>query len=134
MNKGGQPVETWQIILIVVVVLALLGVGYYFLRKRLLGKYTEQQNLINQHKVTTSILVIDKKKEKITKAKLPKAVIDQFPKAYRFRKMPLVKAKIGPQITTLICDEKIFKELPTKKVVKVDLAGILIVGIKSVKK
>jgi len=94
----------------------------------------QQQSLINQHKVVTSILVIDKKKEKITKANLPKMVVDQVPKMYRLRKMPLVKAKIGPQVMTLLCDEKIFKKLPTKKMVKVELAGIFIVGIKSSKK
>ena len=94
----------------------------------------QQQSLINQHKMVTSILVIDKKKTKITNSNLPKTVIDQFPKWYRFRKLPLVKAKIGPQITTFICDEKVFKNLPTKKVVKVEIAGLYILSIKSVKK
>ena len=45
------------------------------------------------------------------------------------RKMPLVIAKIGPQITTLLCDEHIYKILPTKKQVKVELAGLFIVGV-----
>ena len=47
--------------------------------------------------------------------------------------MPIVIAKIGPQITTLLCDEKIYKDLPVKKQVKVELAGLFIVGIKGPK-
>lgn len=124
----------WQIILIVLLVIAGVLVGLYFVGRKLQTKMDQQQALINQHKVVTSILVIDKKKEKITKANLPKMVVDQIPKMYRFRKMPLVKAKIGPQVMTLLCDDKVFKKLPTKKMVKVELAGIFIVGIKSVKK
>lgn len=88
------------------------------------------QEMINQNKMNTSILVIDKKKMKITEANLPKMVVDQVPKFYRIRKMPLVKAKIGPKITTLICDPQVFKTLPTKKQVKVELAGLYITGYK----
>ncbi|NLK98708.1 MAG: YdgA family protein [Epulopiscium sp.] len=124
----------WQILLIILAVLVALGVVLYFLGKKMQAKMDQQQSLINQHKMVASILVIDKKKTKITNSNLPKTVIDQFPKWYRFRKLPLVKAKIGPQITTFICDEKVFKNLPTKKVVKVEVAGLYIVSIKSIKK
>ena len=61
-------------------------------------------------------------------------VQDQIPKYMQLKKMPVVKAKIGPKITTLLCDEKVFKDLPVKKMVKVDIAGIYIVGIKGYKK
>ncbi|WP_341875835.1 hypothetical protein [Defluviitalea saccharophila] len=124
----------WQILLIILAVLVALGVVLYFLGKKMQAKMDQQQSLINQHKMVASILVIDKKKTKITNSNLPKTVIDQFPKWYHFRKLPLVKAKIGPQITTFICDEKVFKNLPTKKVVKVEVAGLYIVSIKSIKK
>ena len=36
----------------------------------------------------------------------------------RNSKMPIIKAKIGPQIMSLICDEKIFDSVPVKKEVK----------------
>ena len=58
------------------------------------------------------MLIIDKKRMKIKDAGLPQAVIDQTPKALRGSKMPIVKAKIGPQIMSLICDEKIFEDVP----------------------
>lgn len=119
-----------DIILIVVVVVAVIVVGLYFLSNWANKKAAEQQILINSNKMTTSILVIDKKKEKLTNANMPKTVVDQIPKYLKFKKMPLVKAKIGPQIMTLICDPKIFKIIPVKKQVKVEISGIYIVGMK----
>ena len=106
-------------------------VGLYFVGRKL-QVMDQQQSLIDQHKIMTSILVIDKKKKKSLKLTCLKWWWIKCQN--RIRKMPLVKAKIGPQIMTLLCDEKIFKKLPTKKMVKVELAGIFIVGIKSVKK
>ncbi|PKM53683.1 MAG: hypothetical protein CVV00_11295, partial [Firmicutes bacterium HGW-Firmicutes-5] len=88
----------------------------------------------DQQKMTVTILVIDKKKMRIKDSNLPKVVQDQVPAYLKLRKMPLVKAKIGPKITTLMCDEKVFKELPVKKNVKVDIAGMYIIGIKNYKK
>ena len=43
--------------------------------------------------------------------------------------MPIVKAKVGPQITTLMCDKNIYNNLPVKKTVKVELAGVYISNI-----
>ena len=40
--------------------------------------------------------------------------------------MPIVKAKVGPQITTLLCDKNVYDVLPNKKTIKVELAGIYI--------
>lgn len=120
----------WQILLIilavVVVILAVLG----FFGRRLQKKADSQQGMIDAAKQTMSILVIDKKKLKMKDSNLPKMVQDQVPAYLKWRKMPLVKAKIGPKITTLMCDERIFKDLPVKKMVKVELAGMYIVGIK----
>ncbi|MCT4596730.1 MAG: hypothetical protein N4A50_02465 [Vallitalea sp.] len=124
----------WQILLLVLGIIAVILVILYFVGRKLQGKADEQQTMINQNKMTTSILVIDKKKQKVKDSNLPKIVQDQIPKYMRMRKLPLVKAKIGPKITTLMCDEKVFKVLPVKKMVKVDLAGMYIVGIKGYKK
>ena len=96
------------------------------------GKYHDQALEILK-KADIGIKSFEVEKDKIANAKLPKQVKEQFPKMYRMRKMPLVIAKIGPQITTLLCDEKIYTMLPTKKQVKVELAGLFIVGIKGPK-
>ena len=124
----------YHYLLIVLAVVAVVLVVLYFVGKKLQKKVDNQQSMIDQYKQTTSILVIDKKKLKPKDANLQKMVLDQIPKYMKFRKMPVVKAKIGPKITTLLCDDKIFKELPVKKTVKVDIAGIYIVGIKGFKK
>ncbi|MDA3845740.1 MAG: hypothetical protein PF505_04220 [Vallitaleaceae bacterium] len=123
----------WQILIIVVLVVVVVLVGLYFLSKRLQGKVDSQQSMIDQNKMTTTILVIDKKKLKVKDSNLPKIVQDQVPFYLRMRKMPLVKAKIGPKITTLMCDDRVYKQLPIKKNVKVELAGMYIVAIKGAK-
>ena len=67
---------------------------------------------------------------KIKDAGLPQAVLDQTPKALRGSKMPIIKAKIGPQIMSLICDEKIFEDVPVKKEVKAAVSGIYVLEVK----
>jgi hypothetical protein len=119
----------WTLFLIVFVVIAALIAGLYFWGKRLQKKYDDQQQLINQHKQALSIFVIDKKKDNVNNLKLPKQVKEQLPWIYKKRKMPVVIAKIGPQIQTLMCDEKIYNSIPTKKQIKVEMAGILIVKV-----
>ena len=122
-----------DILIIVFVVVLALAVGLYFLNRWASRRMSDQQEAVERSKTTASIYVIDKKKDKITNANLPKAIVDQIPKWSRIMKMPLVKAKIGPQIMTLICDAKVFPVLPVKKTVKVDLAGLYIVGMKGMK-
>ena len=79
------------------------------------------------------MLIIDKKMMKLKDAGLPKVVMDQTPKRFRNAKMPIVKAKVGPQTLNLICDDGIFDDLPTKCEVKAMVSGIYITEIKSVR-
>lgn len=65
-----------------------------------------------------SLLIVDKKRMKLKESGLPQLVIDQTPKYLRGQKVPIVKAKVGPKIMTLICDEKIFELIPVKKSVR----------------
>ena len=122
--------EWWQLYIILGVVVAAVGAGIYFLRRNMKQKMEDQQSMVKQHKVATSILVLEKKKDRVTNANMPKSVLEQIPKVYKIRKVPLVKAKIGPQVMDLLCDEEIYEKLPVKKTVRVDLAGIFIAGIK----
>ena len=121
----------WTIFWIVIAILAVVLVGLYFWGRKLQTKYDEQQKIISDNKQAVTLFVIDKKKDTLTNLKLPKQVKDQLPRMYKKRKMPVVIAKIGPQIQTLLCDQKIYDVLPTKKQVKVELAGILIVNVVS---
>ena len=60
-------------------------------------------------------------------------VYDQTPKYMRWAKLPVVKAKVGPKIVTLIADEKVFQSLPVKTEAKVVISGLYITDIKSVR-
>jgi len=128
MNLGAG-----DIIIIVVAIVAIIIVGLYFLNRWAYKKIDNQQAIIDKAKVLTTIYVIDKKKDKITNIKMPKAVVTQMPKIYKLMKMRFVQAKIGPQIITLICDKNVFDAIPVKKTVKVDIAGLYIVGMPGLK-
>ncbi|MDF2594382.1 MAG: hypothetical protein K0R69_723 [Clostridia bacterium] len=121
----------WTIFFIILAVVAALLVGLFFWGRNLQKKYDSQQQLINEHKQAVSLFVIDKKRDNVNNLKLPKQVKEQLPWIYKKRKMPVVIAKIGPQIQTLMCDEKVFDSIPIKKQIKAELAGILIVNVLS---
>ncbi len=121
------------VLIVVLVILALIVVGLYFFSRHMEKKQNEQQAAIESAKQTVSMLVIDKKRMKLKDAGLPQIVIDSTPKLLRGSKIPVVKAKIGPQIMTLIADEKIFDLIPTKKEVKASVAGIYITDVKGIR-
>ncbi|MDO4189231.1 MAG: hypothetical protein Q4D29_09600 [Lachnospiraceae bacterium] len=125
--------STLTIVLIVITVILIAAlVVLYFLGKKTQAKQAEQQAQIDAMKQTVSMLIIDKKKVKIKDSGLPQAVIDQTPKYLRGSKLPIVKAKAGPQIVTLVCDEKIFDQVPLKKEVKATVSGIYLTGVKGI--
>ena len=102
----------------------------YFCGKRAQNKQDEQQAQIEAMKQRVSMLIIDKKRMKIKDSGLPQAVIQQTPRLLRGSKLPIVKAKVGPQIMTLVSDEKIYDMIPTKKEVKATVSGIYITDVK----
>lgn len=122
------------LILIVLVLVAAGVVAYRIIKSKVQKKMDDQQQLVNQHKVPASILVLEKRKDKIANANIPKSVIEQIPKVYKIKKIPIVKAKIGAQVMDLLCDEDVFDKLPERKTVQVELAGIFIAAIKQGKK
>jgi len=123
----------FDVVILIVIILIIVVVVLYFLNKWASRRMSSQQEMVERHKQTATIYIIDKKKDKITNANLPKAVASQVPRMGRLMKMPLVKAKIGPQIMTLICDNAVFPALPVKKNVTVEIAGAYIVSMKGQK-
>ncbi len=121
--------STWMVwaLWIVAIIAVLAGLAYW--GRKLQQRYDEHQTLIDQHKQSVQIFVIDKKKDVVDNLKLPKFVKDQIPDKQKKKKMPIVIAKVGPQVQTLLCDESVYNSLPVKKNVKVEVAGVLIVGI-----
>lgn len=119
------------IVLLVILVVTIIVVAVlYFLGKKAQKRQAEQQEQINAAKQTVSMLIIDKKMMKIKDSGLPQMVIEQTPKLMRGTKLPIVKAKVGPQIMTLVCDAKIFDKVPVKKEVKASVSGIYITDVR----
>ncbi|MCI9438898.1 MAG: hypothetical protein HFH85_17450 [Lachnospiraceae bacterium] len=123
--------KTWVIVLIVIaVVLTALVIALYFLGKKAQKKQQQQQEMLEANKQTVSMLIIDKKRMKLRDAGLPAIVMEQTPKLMRGSKLPIIKAKVGPKIISLICDDKIFDSVPVKKDVKAVVSGIYVLNVK----
>ena len=120
------------IAIIFLVILIIVLIVLYFVGKKMQKRQDENNAMLQANKQYVSMLIIDKKRMKIREAGLPQAVLDQTPKALRGSKMPIVKAKIGPQIMTLICEESIFDDVPVKKEVKATVSGIYITSVKGI--
>ena len=121
------------VLIVVLVVLIAACIALYFFGKKAEKKQAEQQEQMEAAAQTVSMLVIDKKKMKLKEAGLPAVVLENTPKYLRRTKVPVVKAKIGPRIMTLMCDNKVFEVIPVKKEVKAVVSGLYITGIKSVR-
>lgn len=117
------------ILIILIVVMAVL----YFLGKKAQKKKEEQDAQMAAVAQTVPMLIIDKKRMRIKNSGLPQAVIDQTPKFMRLSKLPIVKAKVGPRVMSLIADESIFDMIPIKKEVKATVSGIYITKVVGVR-
>lgn len=126
--------KTGTIVLIVVaVVLIAAFVALYFYAKKMEKKQAEQQEQLKAAAQNISMLIIDKKRMKMKEAGLPAIVLESTPKYLRGMKVPIVKAKVGPKVMTLMCDEKIFPNIPIKKEVKAVVSGLYITEVKGIR-
>ena len=121
------------VLLVILVILIGLLIGLYFFGKKAQKKQEEQQAQIEATNQTVSMLVIDKKRMPLKDSGLPQMVIDQTPRLMRRSKLPIVKAKVGPKISILIADEKVFDLIPVKKEIKAEVSGLYIVGVKGIR-
>ena len=126
-----HPFTIVMIVICVILVAAIIAL--YFIGKKSQKKKEEQDAQIAQTAQTMSMLIIDKKKMRMKDSGLPQAVIDSTPKYLRWSKVPIVKAKVGPKIMTLICDAEVFEILPVKKEVKALCSGLYISGVKGLR-
>ncbi|MDR0949225.1 MAG: hypothetical protein LBM69_06900 [Lachnospiraceae bacterium] len=123
--------KPWLIVLLIIFALMIIaGVVLYFLGKKAQKKQAEQKEMLEANKQNISMLIIDKKRMAIKDSGLPQSVIAQTSKLARRSKLPFIKAKVGPQIMTLICEEKIFDSVPIKKEVKAVVSGLYVLSVK----
>ena len=134
MAERRVQMNTWQIVLLVILVITIIAFVALLIYGRKLQKKSEaSQAEIRAGAQTYSILVIDKKRIKLKEAGFPQIVIDQTPKYMRGAKVPVVKAKIGPKVANLMCDDKVFDIIPVKKEVKAIMNGIYIIDVKGLR-
>src|SRR5699024_5985835 len=99
-------------LLVILVILIVALIVLYFTGKKAQKKQEDQKAQIEAAQQTVSMLIIDKKRMPIKDSGLPQFVIDQTPKLMRRSKLPIVKAKVGPRIMTLVCEADIFDLIP----------------------
>lgn len=121
------------VLLVIAVVLIALLVFLYFYGTKMQKKSERSQADLRAGAQTVSLLVIDKKRLKLKEAGLPSIVVEQSPKYLRGTKVPIVKAKIGPKVVNMMCDEKVFDLIPVKKEVKATINGIYIMEVKGLR-
>lgn len=122
-----------KILLIVLVVLVVACVVLYFMGRKAQQKQAAQKEQMDAMAQNVTMLVIDKKKMKLKDAGLPATVLEQTPKLMRNTKLPIVKAKIGPRVMSLICEASIYDSIPVKKEVKAVVSGLYITSIKGMR-
>jgi type II secretory pathway pseudopilin PulG len=124
----------WQIALLVVLIVMVAAIVVLsILGRRAQKKKEEQDAQLAAAAQTVSMLIIDKKRLRITDSGLSQQVIDQIPKLMRRSKLPIVKAKVGPKVMSLIADESIFDEIPVKKEVKATVSGLYITAVRGLR-
>ena len=121
------------VFLVILAVLIVVMVVLYFLGKKMQKRKEEQDAQMAAVAQTIPLLVIDKKKLKLTESGLPQAVLDQTPKMMRRSKMPVVKAKVGPKVMTFLCDAEIFEQIPVKQQIKATVSGLYITGVRGLR-
>lgn len=126
--------KTFFIVLgIIVIVLAILLVVLYFMGKNLQKKQASQQEAMDAAAQQMNLYIIDMKMMKAMDANLPKMVTEQIPKYMRRAKLPIVKAKVGPRVMSLICDAKVFDTIAPKQEVKATVSGLYITAAKRIR-
>lgn len=121
------------IMLVILVILIIAVIVLYVMGKKAEKKQAAQKEQMDAIAQTVSMLIIDKGKMRLRDSGLPAAVLENTPKYLRRAKVPVVKAKIGPKIMTLMCDAQIFPLIPVKKEVKAVISGIYITGVKGLR-
>ena len=112
------------VVLAVFIVLSIVG-------RKMQKKQESQRKQMDAAAQTMSILVIDKKMLPLKDADLPAVVLQQSPKYLRRVKMPIVKAKVGPKIVSLVADKAVFDIIPVKTTVKATVSGIYITSVRA---
>ncbi|MCD7708343.1 MAG: hypothetical protein LUI02_00540 [Clostridiales bacterium] len=121
------------VLLIIIIGMVVVLLILFLLGRRAQKKKAEQDEQIAAAAQQMTMLIIDKKRMKLNESGLPQNVINATPKLMRRTKVPIVKAKVGPRVMTLIADEQIYDEIPIKKEVKATVSGLYVTGVRGIR-
>ena len=96
------------VLLVILAVLIASVVALYIFGRKMEKKQAEQKEQMDAVAQTVTMMVIDKKKLRLKDAGFPAPVVENTPKYLRRSKVPVVKAKFGPQIVPLCVMQKYF--------------------------
>ena len=123
--------------IITLIILAVIGVAIFFLYRKgskMQAEQEEQKQKLVASAQKVTMLIIDKKRLPLKDAGLPQIVVDQAPKRARRAKVPVVKAKVGPKIMSLIADEEVYDQIPVNVSVHAMVSGIYITSVNNYRK
>ncbi len=120
----------WIVLIVVLVILVALIIGLYFLGKRAEKETGRAKRTGGGNRPECDNAY--HRQEKVTDQRFRSAeqVIAQTPFYAKLSKLPIVKAKVGPKVMSLICDATIFDEIPVKKEVKARVSGLYITSVR----
>ena len=121
-----------KVMIIIILILLIALVALYFIGRKAQKKQDEQQKQIDAMAQQVNMLVIDKGRMKLRDAGFPAIVMENTPKYLRRTKVYVVKAKVGPKISTFMCDAKLYPTIPIKKEVKATVSGIYITKVRGI--
>ena len=121
------------VFIVVIVVLIAAFIALYFMGKKAQEKQAEQQKVLDASAQQVNMLIIDKAKMRLNEANFPAVVLENTPKSLRKSKVFVVKAKVGPRIMSLMCDQDVYDIIPVKKEVKATVSGIYITKVKGLR-
>ena len=122
-----------KVLLVILIILVIALIVLYVLGKKAEKRQAAQQEQLESAAQTVSMLIIDKGRMRLKDAGFPSIVVDSTPKYLRRSKVPVVKAKVGPKIMTLMCDAQVFPQIPVKKEVKATVSGIYITAVRGLR-
>ena len=127
-------INPWVVTCIVLIIAIAVLVFLYFKGSKLQKEQEEQRAKIADAAQQITMLVIDKKRMPLKDSGLPQIVLDQTPKRAQRSKVPIVKAKVGPRIMSLIADEDVYDLIPVKAEIRAMVSGIYITDINNFRK
>ena len=95
-------INGWLLAALIVLGVVLVGfIVLYFIGRKMQKKNDAVMKEMMANSQTVPALIIDKKHMKLIDAGFPQVVIDQTPKYARRTKVAVVKAKVGPKVSSL---------------------------------